>query len=302
MTSLRVVAEKTFKGFPVELRTAGPFGRGLFSTRDIKRGDVVFIESPLYKGSYESGKNYFGKNTRLSKDELTILDLVRSFLDQKLEPNEDFEDWFELEFAASQSFVLENDNIFKILQTHNGCDYSRFLEVWNRVQTNCVFDGETLTCEWWLGASLSNHSCFPNIWNQGPVNKAFVDIKQGEQIFRGYNIPPNSRDLKLHGMDCKFDGIWEDCLCFKGGPFPRHEAQLVDIYILNMICTNAGVLGYDDGDVESKLNSAYCELQTEFPSRRWNTKHDEKLLDWVDEWSRKLGKGKWSRLLSRIFS
>jgi len=295
-----------YGNFSVELRSAGCFGRGLFSAKDLKRGDLVF-EEPFCqsRGTMESARTRFGaKIETLEPRDAVVADMIGSIIDEK--EGDPVKNWWENEYAKSSS--LESDALFVYNNTfaeENTISDEDFSEIYYRILTNAVYDDADQTVIWWMGTSLLNHSCFPNVYtsmDRPHVYRAYVDIPQGSQLFRGYILPPDVEKLARINIACHWaqPELWEQCLCFKGGDMKRKESELVDIYLLHLLSSESGAMTLEDEKIWEALTLAYNQLQT--INRDWDTKHGAQTKEWFFSWKSRLRKLAWKRWFWNMFS
>ncbi|KAF8963506.1 hypothetical protein BDZ97DRAFT_1661641 [Flammula alnicola] len=198
---------KPVGGTSIEVKATPNMGMGVFATRDIKLGELIFAERPLLvtpRGVYGLGGNIPPEYTMDQYQTVVMLEWEKT-----------------LEVSVSR-MEPENQEAFKALMNNHKEDGSGPLL--GIIRTNGygvdnLFDGDVASEAHFYSAigkvgSRINHSCMPNIRQSFKLNSfslqftATKDIKAGEQVFYSYasvfqGVAARRRELAPYGVICE---------------------------------------------------------------------------------------------------
>lgn len=197
-----------------KVASAGHRGRGLFATKDIKHGDVVFVEKAFYIAyRNEDEQNYallldvnnsIGSAGRHAERLYGSIDKIRwnpalanKYFDLFAGPKYQHDDEHE-EKTKEKVPIVDGCAIIDTFSVQAVAQYNGFGCA--EVKSSTEFLEET-ECEEatgiWLHASYANHSCLENtsrsFLGDMMIVRALRDIKAGEEIFMMYYPPDDSQ-------------------------------------------------------------------------------------------------------------
>lgn len=206
-----------------QVAPAGRRGRGLFATKALKPGDVVFVEKafhaayPADNGDISVLINYNTNRVSVGTQALCLYGLVDKILWNPMLANKYLDLYDSGKFGnKKEAKVVDGKvavNTFQVqsIADFNGFGCPRVKSSDKEVRVKEGSDHETGTGIW-AQASYANHSCLPNaaraFVGDMMVVRALKDIRAMEEIFMGYISPtePLSKRQKRmregYGFDC----------------------------------------------------------------------------------------------------